>query len=104
MNYPEQLNCVNEFFNECLALQKTKGKDYTTNGDVFYNIKTTAEECEITPEKVLWIAFRKHYIAVQQYIRSGKLESESIKSRLIDIANYVSLLAAFIEAKEEEEL
>ncbi len=96
MNHPERTKKTKEFFESCLALQEKKGKDYTTEGDAFKDLREEAEAMAITPEKVLWVAMNKHYKAVRKFCREGQTESEPIETRLQDLANYVSLLAVLI--------
>ena len=97
MNLEERRQHVEEFFEVCMDIQDSKGRDYTTDGDVFKDLKAEAEAMGITPEKVLWISMNKHYKAVRNFCKKGQTESEPIKGRLKDLANYVSLMAVLIE-------
>lgn len=92
-----------EFFDDCIKIQEVKGKDYTTDGDAYKDIRDEAKAMDVTPDKVLWMAMNKHWKAVRKYCKDGQVESEPIKERLKDLANYVSLLAVYIETKETEE-
>ena len=89
-----------EFFEACIDLQETKGKDYTTDDEAFKDLKEEAEAMGVEPEQVLWIAMNKHYKAVRRFCRDGQTESEPIESRLKDLANYVSLIAALLAERE----
>ena len=97
MSHEERTKCTDAFFMECIELQRTKGKDYTTEGDAFQDLRHEAEAMGITPEKVLWISMNKHYKAVRNFCRCGQTQSEPIRGRLKDLANYVSLMAVLIE-------
>ena len=92
MTHEERTQKVEEFFQACVALQRTKGKDYTTSGDAYKDLRDEAAAMGVTLEVVLWINMNKHYKAVRKFCRSGQTESEPIETRLMDLANYVSLL------------
>jgi hypothetical protein len=97
LNHKERTARVEKFFKDCIALQKTKGKDYTTEGDAFKDLCDEAVAMGIKPEQVLWISMHKHYKAVRRFCRYGQTQSEPIRGRLKDLANYVSLMAVLIE-------
>lgn len=90
-----------KFFEQCLEIQNTKGKDYTTDGDAFKDLNDEAEAMGVTVEQVLWIAMNKHYKAVRKFCKEGRVESEPIETRLMDLANYTSLIYAFIKERKE---
>ena len=100
LTHEERTARVEAFFKDCIDLQKTKGKDYTTDGDAFKNLKEEADVIGSTPEKVLWISLQKHYKAMTRYCKEGKLESEPIESRLKDLANYISLMYVLIGTRK----
>jgi len=89
------------FLKSCIDLQTTKGKDYTTEGDAFKDLRDEAEAMGITPEKVLWISMNKHYKAVRNFCKRGQTQSEPIEGRLKDLANYVSLMAVLIQSNKK---
>jgi hypothetical protein len=99
LTHKDRTKQVEAFFKACVILQKTKGKDYTTEGDAFKDLCDEAEAMGIKPEQVLWVSMNKHYKAVRKYCRYGQTESEPIDSRLKDLANYVSLLFVLIKNK-----
>jgi predicted patatin/cPLA2 family phospholipase len=101
LTHEERTKHVEEFFQCCIQLQKTKGKDYTTNGDAFKDLQDEADAMGITPEKVLWIAMNKHYKAVRNYCRLGQTQSEPIETRLMDLANYISLMWVLINLRKK---
>lgn len=101
LSHKERTALVEKFFKDCVALQKTKGKDYTTAGDAFKDLCDEAEAMGITPEKVLWISMNKHYKAVRNYCKRGQTESEPIQNRLKDLANYISLMAVLIQNRKK---
>ena len=101
LTHEERTARIEKFFEACIELQKTKGKDYTTDGDAYKDLCDEADAMGITPEKVLWISMNKHWKAVRNFCKKGQTESEPIDGRLKDLANYISLMAVLIEAKKE---
>jgi len=88
----DQLVHNEEFFKKCIELMKPKAKDYASNNVIFVELLREAWETQITPSIVLWILLRKHISAIKNYVVLNKTESESIDSRLMDVANMMSLL------------
>jgi hypothetical protein len=80
----------------------TKGKEYT-QGDRLDNFKRLAQETGITPEQVLWIYLKKHLDSIAYYVRHGKLESESLESRILDARVYLSLLLGLAKEPRPED-
>jgi len=81
-----------EFFEKCIHLMKPKAKDYASGNVVFVELLRQAWEAKVLPSIVLWILLRKHISAIRNYVVLNKTESESIDSRLMDVANMMSLL------------
>lgn len=97
MTYEERQALTDKFFEECKKIMLKKGPDYTVNGQAFKDCDETADDIGCSPLAVLWIGFRKHLAAVKNFIKYGKVESEPIDGRLMDAANYLSLMYAKIE-------
>jgi hypothetical protein len=92
MNYDTfETEIVDRLFELEKQIGITKGHEYT-QGDRLDNFKRLAQECGITPEQVLWIYLKKHLDSIVYYIREGKLESETLESRIVDARVYLSLL------------
>ena len=85
---------------EASELLNTKGKDYSANDDHFDNFKRQAEALGLKPEQVWAVYASKHWDAIMSFVRTGALASETIESRLLDLRNYLDLLAAY---RSEEE-
>lgn len=74
-----------------------KGRDYSASNDHFDNFKRHAKSMALTPEQIWQVLFMKHIDALSSYIRcGGAFESEPIERRIIDLRNYLDLLAARI--------
>lgn len=90
---------INEFMREMRALLIKKGADYSEEVDRLSNFKNNP----FGPYATFGIYMHKHWCSIQNYLKSGQLESEPIEERLLDMANYCLLLHAFVtEAKENE--
>jgi uncharacterized protein with PIN domain len=78
-----------------------KSYDYATDDIVLVEMFRQAWEMNITPQKVMWILIRKHLTAVKEFINNQKVKSESIDSRLIDVANQMALLHIMINKEQQ---
>lgn|SRR3990167_2543724 len=104
MTTNECIEKIKEFFYECTLIAEKKGRDYNPGGIAFKNVRELAEEIDVSDEKIIWIAMAKHISSIKSYIKLGKLESEPIRERLKDLANYAALLAVLIEENESTKL
>jgi len=96
MSMVERDNSLKDFFIECLAILEKKGADYNPEGVPFSEIKATAAKLGIKPEQVLTVYMDKHWNAIMSHAKKGQLESEPIRERLKDLANYCALYAVMI--------
>tara|TARA_Y100001951_G_C11245525_1_gene243128 strand:- start:345 stop:866 length:522 start_codon:yes stop_codon:yes gene_type:complete len=101
MNVKEQLDQNLKFFEHCMDVMVPKSYDYATDDIVFVEMFRQAWEMNITPQKVMWILIRKHLTAVKEFINNQKVKSESIDSRLIDVANQMALLHIMINKEQQ---
>lgn len=102
MNLKERQEATDEFFAGCKKIMVGKSKDYNPDGTAFQETETEAKEIQVTPLKVLWILMRKHLSAIISYIQKDGLASEPIESRLMDVANYMALMYAWIKANKKK--
>src|SRR5574342_643415 len=69
-----------------------KNHDYTmADPDPFHNFKATAELAGTNSMQAWFTHFYKHFAAVATLCKTGKVESEGIEGRFIDIINYAIL-------------
>jgi hypothetical protein len=80
-----------ELIAEANQVSEDKQKDYARDFDALDNFKSIALITGLTPQQVWSVYFYKHISAVMAWAREGKVESESLKSRFIDIINYAKL-------------
>lgn len=100
MDLIERNEKISKFFDEAYEIVVKKGVDYEPSGIAFHNLKAEAAELGVTPEVFLLTHASKHWAALRSYIQNGELESESIHSRLMDLANYAALFYCLILEKE----
>jgi hypothetical protein len=78
----------------CWGIYDAKGTDYTRGkGDLdrLDNFKEASKDAGVSESKVLYIYIYKHWAAFKRFILEGKVESEPIESRILDIINYLVL-------------
>lgn len=86
------------------AVLKTKGHDYTGGGpDRLANFIEDGEALGISPEMAWAVHFRKQVAAVMTWATTGRIESESLSNRFVDIRNYCLLGLALREASRPTE-
>lgn len=95
-------NLVQKMREEQDELLRQKGADYTRHDpDRLANFKRLAKDLAIPPLTVWAVYAGKHWDAIMAYIKSGKAESEDIRTRLIDLQNYLYLGQAILEDEKE---
>ena len=91
---------------DSLELMGLKNSDYTCNKaeiDALYNFNFIAGVIDDSTFKVWSIYFMKHVLAVVKFCKTGFVESEGIKGRILDLINYAILLYALILQHEQQE-
>tara|TARA_R110001592_G_scaffold309361_1_gene583545 strand:+ start:420 stop:851 length:432 start_codon:yes stop_codon:yes gene_type:complete len=85
-----------EFITEAMELSDNKSIEYTiSNESKLYNFVHVAERLGITPQQSLMTYLLKHVDAICNEAKTGKVYSdEAVRSRCLDIVNYMVLYAA----------
>ena len=97
MTHEEYKNHVKKFTDEMLDVTKTKNADYSAGTlDAMYSYHSTADRTGITPIQAWFVLLCKHIHAIERYVKIEQLNSETIHSRLIDLANYAMLGDALV--------
>lgn len=89
------------FLTDCAALAAKKNADYHPDNVAYLEILQTAFESGITVEQDLWGRVRKQMSALRRYVIEGYVESETPKSRMMDVANYMAILSWWSENKRQ---
>lgn len=89
-----------ELCDKALSIMRAKNLDYTAGGNPFVNFKN-AEVLGVPGELGLLIRVMDKMMRIQSFIRNGALavKSEPVEDAIIDIMNYMILLAGMIEEK-----
>lgn len=91
-----------------LETERTKGAEYSRNGDRYHNFKTAAALDGETPERALWGMWKKHLVSIRDMIedleKHGKVPSRAqLKEKLGDNIVYSLLLEGIVEERRENE-
>ena len=93
---------VEELHHDEMALMRAKGDEYTQrSGDKFRNFKERAEWLGLSPFSVCLCDLSKHIGSLQSMAKGIELSSgESLRSRVIDLRNYLALLLGIAEEEK----
>lgn len=104
MTYEEMTELIENEFALIRELRETKGREYAGLEDTLADFKEVAVESGTSPLQV-WLTYvKKHERARDTFIREGQVKSESIRSRIRDIAVYHLLLIGLVEDLEYKSL
>lgn len=79
-----------------------KNHDYTAaSQDALANFKTVAETLGLKPRQVWAVYFMKHVMAVLAWAKTGKVESEGMTGRFVDLVNYAAIGNALLQEPEK---
>jgi hypothetical protein len=102
VTHAERAEFVKAFVeNRLLPVLNKKGPDVNLGApegadDCNYNFKQLAGRLGIEPRRVWSIYWLKHIMAIETWLSSGKLLSESIEGRIVDAINYLLILATML--------
>ena len=105
MNSKELFDYQSDFFGKCISLTKSKNHDYTSASDDALSNFKVVQQYGITPEQGLLTRMSDKMMRIATFINKGtlKVDDEKIQDTLQDLANYASLLGAYIESKNNEQ-
>lgn len=104
---PQRLSDLfNETFQAASALLGVKGGEYAPGADRLANFKLASLRLDLLPEQVLLVYLDKHLQAIQHWVAdqvagTDRPRSEPITGRVLDAINYLILLTALIEEREQ---
>jgi len=82
-----------EYFADCHAELTRKAKDYQSGfPDALDGVFEEARQLGVRPTFLILVHINKHMHAVRRFVIEGNLDSETIWSRLKDIANYCIIM------------
>ena len=77
---------------KCLEVMQTKGKEYTESSDnKLANFEAESLETDMPVLDVIHLFSNKHQRAINNYRKTGQVESEALEMRFVDRINYLFL-------------
>ena len=77
---------------KCLEVMQTKGKEYTESSDnKLANFEAESLETDVPVLNIIHIFSNKHQKAINNYRKTGQVESEALEMRFVDRINYLFL-------------
>lgn len=103
MDIKERAVKVAQYHQEQMDILNKKGADYTGGEaavDANANFKEVARRLKGSPMSPLtvWaVYFEKQVLAVETFVKTGRVESEGLDGRFNDIANYAQIGRTLVE-------
>lgn len=79
-------------FDECKEVLAQAEKEYA-HGGKFGNFERIAKLSGVSRETVLMVYAQKHMDGIWAHVKGHKLQRETVRGRIVDLINYLSLLA-----------
>lgn len=77
---------------KCIEVMQTKGKEYTEGSDnKLANFEAESLETDVPVLDIIHIFSNKHQRAINNYRKTGQVESEALEMRFVDRINYLFL-------------
>lgn len=99
LNLSSQLRAIEQFYEDAAAVLDGKSRDYAPEGVPLLNVVDSCRKWGLQPLQVLGIAYQKQETALSRFVREGVLDSDPVRSRLIDAVNYLALMAFYVQCK-----
>jgi len=100
MNNQQRNDLIKQFIDKYVfGILTTKGKDYAGNEDANSNFKMVAERVGQpgVDKYMTWaVYFMKHLMSIETWLRTRKLESEPLITRIADAVNYLLILMTML--------
>ena len=87
---------------EAVTTNERKGKDYAPGSDILENFYRVADVTGVSAVTVWGVYVTKHVEAIRAFVLRGRLESEPIDSRLVDVLVYAALGYFILEREKGE--
>lgn len=102
MHFGRMTEIQEDLFQQIRTIRACKGMEYATETDTLADFKEVAAEVGNSPIQTWATYVKKHLRAVDNFVRSGDVRSESIESRILDVVTYHILLLGLIEDLRED--
>lgn len=104
MSRDELFNLYDEIVQEARDTMSAKNQDYAWGGDCLANLREAAHDVELEPELVWYVYFNKQVQAIKSHANGKVLQSESLRSRIVDCINFLVLLEGLDKDRDKEEI
>lgn len=105
MTHGEYADHVKEFIAEMADVTSKKNPDYSAgHQDAMANYYELAAAAGVSPIQAWMCLTMKHVTAVMRFVKQGKVTSEPIHGRFIDLANYAMLGDALVKDMAKKEV
>jgi len=74
-------------FEECLKIMRSKSEDYATETDVFSNYNLSAQQAQISPERVCLVRISEKMSRLGVLLAGREPNHESIEDNMLDVIN-----------------
>jgi hypothetical protein len=96
MNLREQYAKIEQFYDDALAVIRSRQSDYAPTGVALLNVLDTCVRWDMTPLQALGVLLDKQTTALQHLCVHGHVNSDPPLSRLCDSANYFALFYMYL--------
>lgn len=100
MSHAELIALTRQQFEECIQEIQKKNLEYSgqdVSQDALGNFKETARRLGVSSIQAWAVHFEKHVMAIESFVRTGRLHSETLSGRIKDTINYLVFLRALNE-------
>lgn len=104
MTHSDLAKFAEAFLAEMHSVLVRKNRDYAgSDNDALEGLKSPADRAGILARQAWKVFTEKHWRAIEKWVKTGTLESEGIRGRFLDLANYALLGAALAAECEKQE-
>lgn len=89
MTLDDQARHFEMVYSLAVGTLQNRARDYAPGGVPLLNLLETAVEKNVSIESELWSLFKKQQTAIQRYVLHGIVDSDPLRSRVIDACNYL---------------
>lgn len=97
MNHGDLIQHMNNTFDDCIDIARSKNQDYAQDSDAFANFRQ-AELVGVDPDRAILVRISDKLARISNSLNDDlQVEDETIEDTLNDIINYSAILKAYIE-------
>ena len=101
MDLYSQEHFIRRLYLDAAGVVCNRAHDYAPEGVVLLSTLVAAVDSNISIPQSLYTLYNKQITAIQRYVAQEKLDSDPIRSRVIDAANLLAFIALYDEHKHK---